>query len=134
MHVVDLATPEGCEAELAQCVPSACREGVDLAIVLDQSNNLDPNDVQRELDFVFEFVLDAASVDVGTTRLALVTYAAAADVQFHLADFADRRLVLDSISAFHSYVLKMNVSIIISQLISSCPRIERVEYKLHTPT
>ena len=86
---------------------AACRDGVDLAIVLDQSNNLSPDDVQRELDFVFEFVLDAASVGLGhsSTRVALVTYATVAQVQFYLGNFTgDRRLMLDSISAFHSYV------------------------------
>jgi len=69
---------------------------------LDQSNNLDPNNVQRELDFVFEFVVDAASLDAGQTRLALVNYAETATVQFYLGNFTDRRRVLDGVYAFHS--------------------------------
>ena len=81
---------------------TACREGVDLAIVLDQSNYLDPNNVQRELDFVFEFLLDAASLDAGNSRIALVTYAADAKVHFYLGDFTDRQRLLDAVYAFHS--------------------------------
>jgi len=80
---------------------AACRDVVDLAIVLDVSNHVDPNDVQRELDFVFELVLDAVSLDVGRSRVALVTYAETANVQFYLGNFTDRPLILDSISAFH---------------------------------
>jgi len=83
------------------CAATECREGVDLAIVLDQSNNLDPKNVQRELDFVFEFVLDAASLDAGNSRLALVTYAATAKVEFYLGNFTDRRRLLDAVTAFH---------------------------------
>ena len=83
-------------------VVTACREGVDLAIVMDQSNYLDPKNVQRELDFVFDFVLDAASLDAGHSRLALVTYAASAKVQIYFENSTDRRRVLDAISAFHS--------------------------------
>jgi len=83
------------------CVTTACREGVDLAIVLDQSNYLDPKNVQRELDFIFDFVLDAASLDAGHSRVALVTYAASAKVQFYLGNFTERRSVLDAISAYH---------------------------------
>lgn len=77
---------------------------MDLAIVLDQSNNLDPNNVQRELDFVFELVLDALSLDAGNSRLALVTYADDAHVQFFLGNFTDRQRVLDAVTAYHSYV------------------------------
>jgi len=83
-------------------VATACREDVDLAIVLDESNNLDPNNVQRELDFIFEFVLDAASLDGGHSRVALITYAETAKVQFYLGNFTDRRRVLDAVFAFHS--------------------------------
>jgi len=73
---------------------------------MDQSNNLDPASVQRELDYVLDLVLDAASVDVDHSRVALVTYAETARVQFHLANFTDRQLLLDSISAFHSCVVQ----------------------------
>ena len=81
---------------------TACREGVDLALVLDQSNYLEPNKVQRELDFIYELVLDAASLDAGNSRLALMNYADGATVQFYLGNFTDRRRVLDAITAFHS--------------------------------
>jgi len=81
---------------------AGCREGVDLAIVLDESNYLDPKDVQRELDFVFDLVLDAASVDSGHTRVALVSYAETANVHFYLGNFTDRQRLLNALSAFHS--------------------------------
>jgi len=81
---------------------TVCREGVDLAIVLDESNYLDPKNVQRELDFIFDLVLDATSLDAGHSRVALVTYASTANVQFYLGNFTDRRRVLDAISSFHS--------------------------------
>jgi len=81
---------------------TACREGIDLAIVLDESNHLDPNKVQRELDFIYEFVLNAASMEPGNSRVALVTYAETAKVHFYLGNFTDRRRLLDAVSAFHS--------------------------------
>ena len=82
-------------------VATGCREGVDLAIVLDQSNFLNPNDVQRELDFVYDFIVDAASLDSGDTRIALVTYAENATVQFYLGNYTSRYQLLNAIYAFH---------------------------------
>jgi len=81
---------------------TVCRESVDLAIVLDESNHLEPKNVQHELDFVFDFLLDAASMDAGHSRVALITYASTAKVQFYLGNFTDRHRMLDAVSAFHS--------------------------------
>jgi len=83
---------------------------------MDQSNNLDPASVQRELDYVLDLVLDAASVDVDHSRMALVTYAETARVQFHLGNFTDRHLLLDSISAFHSCVYPLMYSRVVHGL------------------
>jgi len=83
-------------------VSAECREGVDLAIVLDESNYLDPKDVQRELDFVFDLVMDAASPDSGHSRVALVSYAETAKIHFYLGNYTDRLRLLNAVSAFHS--------------------------------
>jgi von Willebrand factor type A domain len=85
-----------------------CRQGADVAILVDVSGNLSPENVQLEIDFVFDMVLNGLSLDSGRSRLSLVTYASSPDVRFYLSNFTSRAAVLNAINVYHSLVLLLS--------------------------
>lgn len=75
-----------------------------MAILVDVSGNLSPEDVQLEIDFVFDLVMNGLSLDSGSSRLAFLTYSDIANVHFYLSNLTNRAMILNAISVYHASV------------------------------
>lgn len=76
---------------------AACRSRSDVVIAVDASSSVGEENFQRTLDFVRD-VVSSLAVDVGNTRVAVLSFSDAVDLRFHLDDHTSYVALSNAIS------------------------------------